>query len=170
MKRKLGSRITGGARKKARRADHVNQSDTATTSGPDHPVLRRLYPQVLTLRHYLVSQLPKCSKHRRRRISQLGLALPDQNHALANDADTGLAQLLDSTLVGLSSDAGTESSTHVHAEKERDREIEHFTQQRSQSTSGGTFKPGYSMQCEVGTTLQSQLHENARGNISKTSS
>jgi len=170
MKRKSASCTHGGARKKARRAENVNQSDTATTAGPDHPVLRRLYPQVLTLRHYLLSQLPKCSKHRRRKISQLGLVTLDENHGQASDADTGLARLLDSTLVGLSSDTSHDSSTQAYAEMERDREIERFTQQRSQSTSGGTFEPGYFMQCEVGTVPQSQLHEVAHGNIPRSSS
>lgn len=167
MKRKSGSCSGGGDRKKARHADPVNQSDTATTSGPDHPVLQRLYPQVVTLRQYLLSQLPKSSKNRRRNIAQIRVTAPAEIDASTNDADTGLAQLLDSVLVGLPSAIGYNTSPQADAVKERDREIECFTQQRSQNTSGGTFKPGYFMQYEVSTVAQSPFHEGARGDISK---
>jgi len=164
MKRKPGSHASGGPRKKARRAGPPGQSDTATPSGPDHPVLRRLYPRVVTLRHYLLSKLPNSSKNRRRRISQLGLATPAQKDASTCDVDSDLAQLLDSILVGCSTE--TASNTQEQLLKERNREIERFTQQRSQSVSGGTFKPGYFLQCEVG---QSQSHDVARGSQSRSS-
>jgi telomerase reverse transcriptase len=164
MKRKSGSHAGGGPRKRARRADHVDQSGTATPSGPDHPVLRRLYPQVVTLRHYLLSRLPKSSKNRRRRISQL--VEPARNPGSAcDDDDLGIAQLLDSTLVGISFDA-KRSSTQEQVARERKREIEHFTQQRSQSISGGTSKSGYLLQCEVGRVTQSQSHQAVHGIIS----
>jgi hypothetical protein len=110
--------------------------------------LRRLYPQVITLRHHLLSQLPKSSKNRRRRISQLGLSSPVQDAASAHDGDVELGQLLDATLVGSFPNAKIEPSAHVA--QERTREIVTFTQQRSQAITGGTFKPGYLLQAEVG--------------------
>ncbi|KAF2831905.1 hypothetical protein CC86DRAFT_82738 [Ophiobolus disseminans] len=147
MKRKTACHAGGGPRKKTRLANRSSQSDTATPSGPDHPVLRRFYPGVVTLRHYLLSKLPNSSKNRRRRISQLGYATPAQKDAATGDVDVDLGQLLDSTLVGYS--PYTIPNTQEQAEKECSREIERFTQQRSQTVSGGTFKPGYFLQCEV---------------------
>lgn len=149
MKRKGSFHAGGVPRKRTRRAvDAADQSSTATPPSTDHPVLRRLYPQVTTLRYHLLSQLPRSSKNRRRRISQLGLSSPAQHAASASDADVELGQLLDATLVGSFPDAELEHSEHVA--QERSREIETFTQQRSQAITGGTFKPGYLLQAEVG--------------------
>jgi telomerase reverse transcriptase len=143
MKRKRSSNANGTPRKKAKRA----AKETAPP-GLDHPVLRHHYSQVLTLRQYLLAQLPLSSKNRRRRISQLGQTPPAQDDASTRDADIQLGQLLDSTLIGCLQNAVPED---VDQElKDRKREIESFTQQRSQSISGGTFKPGYFMQSEVG--------------------
>jgi hypothetical protein len=106
----------------------------------DHPVLRRFYPALCTLRHHLLSRLPTASRSRRRRISTLGLQ--DQGPAgLDVDVDIELARLLDSTLVGI--------SHHVDAAdtKERDHDVDCFTQQLSQA---GTYQPGYLLQPEVG--------------------
>jgi hypothetical protein len=149
MKRKRSAHMSGGSRKKAR---------PATPSGPDHPVLQRLYPQVLTLRHYLSSQLPKSSKNRRRRISQLGLTTPVvQDHAPTREIDIELGQLLDSTLVGCS--LHIDSTNQEQESRERNREIESFTQQRSQNNTGGTFKPGYFLQSEVGQVTQNTVSQ-----------
>jgi len=146
MKRKPATHASRGPRKKARRAEPAS----ASPPGPDHPVLRRLYPQVLTLRHHILSRLPKSSKGRRRRIAQLGLATSQaaQEDACTRHLDVQLGQLLDSALIGCVPDA--EPRNIQHEAKERDRELESFTQQRSQSNSGGTFKSGYSQQSEVG--------------------
>jgi hypothetical protein len=145
MKRKPSTHTCTGPSKKAKRgAEHA----ASTPPGPDHPVLRRLYTQVLTLRHYVLSQLPKSSKNRRRRLSQLGLAAPAQDDASAHDVDIQLGQLLDTALIGCFPTA--EPKNAAREVKERNRDIENFTQQRSQNTSGGTFKPGYFLQSEVG--------------------
>lgn len=145
MKRKRGSHVAGRSPKKPKPA--VDQSTSAT---PAHPVLQRLYPQLLTLRHYLSSRLPRSSKNRRRKISQLGQAPAHP----ACDADVELAKLLDTTLVG-----GAFPNVSVEApdqvDQDRDRDIAAFTQQLSQVTPGGTFRPGYFLQPEVGCmTLQ----------------
>jgi hypothetical protein len=113
-------------------------------------------------------QIPKSSKNRQRRIAQLGLSTPSQEAASTRDVDTRVAQLLDSTLIGCASD--TTPKVQEQEARERSRDIEHFTQQRSQNTSGGTFKPGYFLQSEVGRVAQSQLHILARGSVSRSSS
>jgi hypothetical protein len=146
MKRKINSHTGADPGKKAKRA--AEPSAASTPIGPDHPVLQRFYPEVLTLRHYLLSRLPKSSKNRRRRLSQLGLGTPAQDDASTRDVDIQLGQLLDSTLIGCFPLVVVEDIAQEL--KERDRDIENFTQQRSQNTSAGTFKPGYLLQSEVG--------------------
>ncbi|KAL5121967.1 Telomerase reverse transcriptase [Pleosporales sp. CAS-2024a] len=114
--------------------------------GPDHPVLRRLYPQVLTLRHYLLSRLPTSSKGRRRRIAHVGSAPRAQDDdACTRDLDLQLGTLLDSALVACFPNPEPKHTEHDARERER----ESFTQQRSQTVSGGTFKPGYFLQSEI---------------------
>jgi hypothetical protein len=160
MKRRDRSCANESPRKKARRA-----AEPTTSSGPDHPVLRRLYPQVLTLRNHILLQLPKSSKNRRRRISQLGLSPTAQDDASTRDVDIKVAQLLDSTLIGCVS--GAVPKNHEQEVRDRSRDIEKFTQQRSQDATGGTFKPGYFLQSEVGRVTSSQLHSLARGHASR---
>ena len=72
-----------------------------------HPLLSIYYPQVLTLRNYLLSQLPLSSKSRRRRIASAGThyrasadvgASEDSTQRIENDG--ALAKLLNATLVG----------------------------------------------------------------------
>jgi hypothetical protein len=150
MKRKRSSHGGGGTRKKARHA--VDQSANATPSAATHPVLQRLYPQVFTLRHYLLSRLPSSSTTRRRRISQLGPATAAEGTDPTHDLDLDVAQLLDSVLIG--SLVNPEPHKLAHVDEERDQDIEVFTQQRPQCTPGGTFKPGYFMQTEVGRVAQ----------------
>lgn len=57
-------------------------------------VLARYYPQVLTLREYLLSKLPPASKIRRKKIRSVG------RNAAAKEEDA-LAKHLDQTLVGV---------------------------------------------------------------------
>ena len=149
MKRKRSSHGGGGTRKKTRHG--VDQSASATPSAT-HPVLQRLYAQVFTLRHYLLSRLPSSSTTRRRRISQLGHATAAEGTNPTHDLDVDVAQLLDSVLIGTQVHPGPQHS--AHPDEERDQDIEAFTQQRSQSTPGGTFKPGYFMQTVVGRVTQ----------------
>ncbi|CAE7177976.1 hypothetical protein PTNB85_02944 [Pyrenophora teres f. teres] len=61
--------------------------------------------------------------------------------------DTHVAELLDSALVG--SPARAEPEKQAQVNRERDQDIDTFTQQRSQGTPGGTFKPGYHEQSEI---------------------
>lgn len=74
-----------------------------------HPLLSFYYPQVLTLRHYILSRLPLSSKTRRRRVASVGThhqtsadvaASKDQSNTQKLEDDHALAKLLDATLVG----------------------------------------------------------------------
>lgn len=71
--------------------------------------------------------------------------------------DTHVAELLDSALVG--SPARAEPEKQAQVNRERDQDIDTFTQQRSQGTPGGTFKPGYHEQSEVGCVVLRHAQE-----------
>lgn len=156
MKRKRG-KPSVGARKKQRLA--LDQSTNATPSPShaphplpcSHPVLQHLYPKLSTLRHHLLSRLPASSKNRRQRISQLGLTPPvpasDTSPVQHEHIDMAVAQLLDTALVASSARPATHE--HAPAANHCDQELQTFTQQRSQSTPGATFRPSYHRQSEV---------------------
>ncbi|KAF2499750.1 hypothetical protein BU16DRAFT_282302 [Lophium mytilinum] len=118
-----------------------SQSALATPQGVVHPVLQRLYPQLQTLRQYLLSRLPASSKKRRRRIEQLGQS-PDPNPSPDEDAALGL--LLDATLVGLPKAGQSEFDKDAIA-----RDIESFSQQLPESTLFLSSNPGHFLQPEV---------------------
>ena len=129
----------------------ADQSSVATTASVEHPVLSRLYPDVLSLRHYLLSRLPASSraKARRRKLSQLGL-LEHPGHGdtapPARSLDLELAELLDTTLVGVLPGA----SRRDDAERQMSRDLDSFSQEISATNpSAGTFKHGYLLQAEV---------------------
>lgn len=148
MKRKHTTLATRGPRKRPRPAvGALCPSANATASSVDHPVLRRLYPQVLTLRHYLLSQIPSSSRNRRRRIVQFGQVAPAHDAPATPHVDIELLRLLDSALVGTMTKSIASSSEQ--AARDRDHDMETFSQQRSQSTTSGTYKPGYFLQSEV---------------------
>ncbi|KAF2876100.1 hypothetical protein BDV95DRAFT_216795 [Massariosphaeria phaeospora] len=138
MKRKRGTH--GGGRPPKRLRNDSDQSTTATRPELDHPVLQRLYTQVFSLRQFLLSQLPKSSKNRRRRITQLGL-LESPRDGRGGGLDDELGRLLDSTVVGLTAPAEAPDSTE--AAKEINKEIETFSQQLPACNTGSTFRPGY---------------------------
>lgn len=124
---------------------------TRTNPDLDHPILHYLYPQVLSLRHYLLSRLPVASKTRRRKISQLGLLLSNATELPRVDFELG--QLLDSTQVGLPAKA-----LATDRDEARDVDIVSFSQQQLNSTAGATFKPGYFQQGEVGYSVHFIIH------------
>ncbi|WPH03795.1 Hypothetical protein R9X50_00667800 [Acrodontium crateriforme] len=78
---------------------------------PSYALLRQYYPEVLTLRNYLVSRLPKTAKRRRRRIRQYGLHCGSES-----PSEDGVVDLLDKTLVG--SFASVSSDTDDSIEKD----------------------------------------------------
>jgi len=104
-----------------------------------HPVISLYYPRVVTLRQYLLDQLPASSKSRRRRIASLGrqgrpARQPaddeDQHHRVQQ-----LADLLDSTLVGVLN----ESSPAVDLARQKD--FAAFTASQFRSSSGTDAGP-----------------------------
>lgn len=111
---------------------HPVARDNRTT----HPVISLYYRQVLPLRQYLLNQLPVSSKLRRRRITSLRPS-PERNDLQP------LADLLDSTLVGVSK----ESSLTVNSERQRDYRA--FTQSQSRSVLISTDTGPTSPQSEV---------------------
>jgi len=60
-----------------------------------HAVLAQYYPQVYTLREYLLSKLPATSKARRKKIVSVG------KKPQSDGTTDGLASFLDSTLIGV---------------------------------------------------------------------
>ncbi|OTB18264.1 hypothetical protein K445DRAFT_245405 [Daldinia sp. EC12] len=65
-----------------------------------HPVLNQFYPQVLTLRNYVLSRLPITSRLRRKKVATVGIGnhIPDSP---LSDVERSLGSLLDDTLVGV---------------------------------------------------------------------
>lgn len=138
--------------KKPRRV--ADQSPAATPATVDHPVLSRLYADVLSLRHYLLSRLPASSRPTAtlRRLHHL----PHQPESTAKDKDPDpeLDALLDQTLVGLLPNLDlTSEPTHKHPDTERHQDLEAFTQQLSASTnSPASEATGHFLQAEVSLT------------------
>jgi telomerase reverse transcriptase len=117
----------------------VSQDNKITT----HPVISLYYRQVLTLRQYLLRQLPASSKLRRRRIASLR---PFGSPSIADpgeDSVSPLAELLDSTLVGVLK----EPSAKVDSDRQRD--FRAFTQSQSRSILVSTDTGPTSPQAEV---------------------
>ncbi|MCJ1247012.1 hypothetical protein MMC30_004223 [Trapelia coarctata] len=116
---------------------------------PGHPVLCRYYPNVQTLRQYLLSKLPHSSKTRRRKIASLScepkggrleLRSAGDEHSDESD-DSQLATLLDSTLVGVGEVTASESIC-------RTKDFEFFSQQLS-STVANSLGEGSVSQPEI---------------------
>ncbi|KAH9902028.1 hypothetical protein F4778DRAFT_105027 [Xylariomycetidae sp. FL2044] len=64
-----------------------------------HVVLNRFYPQVLTLRGYVLSKLPASSRIRRKKVTAVGLISKSPGRPVS-DIEKSLGALLDNTLVG----------------------------------------------------------------------
>ncbi|KAI0486254.1 hypothetical protein F4859DRAFT_362594 [Xylaria cf. heliscus] len=76
-------------------------SRVSVNSQVQHPVLSQYYPQVQSLRDYIITQLPSSSRIRRRRVSAVGIASKPDGTPLS-DIERSIGVLLDSTLIGLS--------------------------------------------------------------------
>ncbi|KAL1635716.1 Telomerase reverse transcriptase [Diplodia intermedia] len=105
-----------------------------TTPPVTHPVLQRFYPQVLSLRQFLLSRLARASTRKRRRIAQLGLGREPTAAPGAVTADD-LRILLDDTWVG----AAHHTAPAELVDLEKDFEI--FSQQLPSSSSPGDVCP-----------------------------
>ena len=93
-----------GKRKRSR-TDHHIDSDREGQKIADHPksrdsvvkdaLLAQFYPQVISLREFLISKLPPSSKIRRKKIRSVGKKAD-------SEIDQKLSKFLDQTLVGVS--------------------------------------------------------------------
>ncbi|GLA36047.1 hypothetical protein AnigIFM63309_001705 [Aspergillus niger] len=97
-----------------------------------HPVISLYYSQVVTLRQYLLCQIPLSSKSRRRRI--VSICHEPAPAKTSDDGGSGglLANLLNTTLVGILTD-----SPPTCNEKRR-QELAAFTQSQSRSEQAST--------------------------------
>lgn len=117
----------------------ASQDDQTTT----HPVISLYYRQIFTLRQYLLRQLPTTSKLRRRRIALLYPSGSAGKAEKGGDTVVPLADLLDSTLVGVLQ----EPSAKVNSDRKRDYQA--FTQSQSRSILSSTDTGPTSPQSEV---------------------
>ncbi|RAH68937.1 telomerase reverse transcriptase, partial [Aspergillus aculeatinus CBS 121060] len=69
-----------------------------------HPVISLYYQEVVTLRQFLLRQIPSASRSRRRKIASVGTNLEEGANHSCSDSQRELAILLDSTLVGITQD------------------------------------------------------------------
>lgn len=113
------------------------RSSVVRTDHPTHPVISQYYREVLTLRQYLLRQLPVSSKSRRRRIASLGIS------KATDSRDKSLAGLLDSTLVGVLKQSSPKDDSN------RRRDYLAFTQSQSRSILASTDTGPNSPQSEV---------------------
>ncbi|GAD98225.1 telomerase reverse transcriptase [Paecilomyces variotii No. 5] len=116
-KRKRPARQTETPSKRVQVASKPSRENETT-----HPVISRYYLRVLTLRQYLLEQLPPSSKSRRRRVASLGRQGGDEENIEA------LATLLDSTLVGILRE------TNRKNDQERQKDFAAFTQSQYKSS------------------------------------
>lgn len=115
-------------------------------AGHSHPVISLYYSQVLTLRQYLLRQIPLSSKSRRRRIVSIrhGQAPVETN----DDGGSGqLASFLDTTLIGILTDS------HSTCNEKRRQELAAFTQSQSRSEQTSTDTGPACAQAEVQSTF-----------------
>jgi hypothetical protein len=90
MKRKRGSRVESGTVKRVK----ISIDSPSRTSQHIPSILRLYYPQVLTLREYLLQANP--SKNKRRQIQNYGKEVVSNSQ----ETDSELANILDSVLIG----------------------------------------------------------------------
>lgn len=127
MKRKRSHGAAQQAVKKQRLDDDSKQK-------PSHPLLRKYYAEVVTLREYLASRL---TKKRRRRLQQYG------RDGLKHDAS--VCQLLDETIIGTHAPIRVQDESIVVEE-----DLSIFTQQLSVADATSSLAPGSFKQSEVG--------------------
>lgn len=132
MKRKRKTQRAG-------RADKRPKTDPQIPGGPTSLLLRFYYPNVLTLRQYLVSTLSK-SKKRRKKLFRYGL---DDGDGTAAGFDANVVKLLDSIVIGTSNPAELDDWKSI------EQDITVFTQQRSEATATISPTQGALKQSEV---------------------
>jgi hypothetical protein len=114
----------GGDSKRQKTTTSCNWNVSGKQPLVQHAVLAQYYPQVLSLREYLLSKLPPTSKTRRKKISSVGKkARPNAQN------DEVFATFLDRTLIGVRSNKDV-------PQQERLQQWTSFTQHVDTSDSG----------------------------------
>lgn len=111
----------------------------AKTASTSHPVLSAHYPQVLTLRNYILSKIPETSKIRRRKISAIRALSNNQSQ----DFNCEIAQLLDTTLIGILKDAGPEVTVR------RQKDLIAYTQAQNASRAAAGTLNSSALTCPI---------------------
>jgi telomerase reverse transcriptase len=132
-KRKRPIKDGGAADEPAqRRIIRASSGSRNENDGHSHPVISLYYRQVVTLRQYLLQQIPVTSKTRRRRIASVRsetLADRDGDESSGERQVQDLASVLDTTLVGVLKE------TLPTVIRERRRDFAAFSQTQSQCRS-----------------------------------
>lgn len=88
----------GPATKKVQLGSESNGSPTSAKV--NHAVLSQYFPNIVTLRNWILSKLPESSKTRRRKIAAIG-SKPLASKVTISDVERSVGSLLDTTLVGV---------------------------------------------------------------------
>jgi telomerase reverse transcriptase len=123
----------GGDQKRQRLSSYSKSKDPVIKQA----VLAQYYPQVLSLREFLLSKLPSTSKLRRKKINSVGKSYQEQ--------DRTFADFLDQSLIGV-------SKCQDVTQDERRKQWTSFSQHAELSTStfANTSGVGIYSQSEVG--------------------
>ncbi|KAJ5952017.1 uncharacterized protein N7479_010430 [Penicillium vulpinum] len=125
-----------------------------------HPVISLYYRNVAPLREYLLQQLPVTSKSRRRRILALGTREDQDPNAEFQKSQT-LAELLDSTLVGVLEEASPTLNS------ERQKQYSSFSESQSRSILTSTDTGPICLQSEVVDFVIWKLFNHTKGSSQK---
>lgn len=137
-----------GPRSTASRVVSTSSKHDGIAGHHPHPLISLYYPRVLTLRQYLLQQIPVSSKARRRRIAAVRVDETNQG-LLHGDSTTPVhevANLLDNTLVGVLKEWPSTSSVETR------RKLARFTQSLSRSQLDSTDIGAVCAQSEVRST------------------
>jgi telomerase reverse transcriptase len=122
-------------------ADHSKSRDSVVKDA----LLAQFYPQVISLREFLISKLPPSSKIRRKKILSVGKKAD-------SEIDQKLSKLLDQTLVGVSKHKGV-------SQEERWQQWTTFSQKADDSVSfANQSGVGIFSQSEVGSSIHFDFH------------
>jgi len=141
------------SRKRRKVQEHLDPANAVIDDSVKHPLLSLYYPRIVTLRTYLLETLPVSAKKNRRKIALLGRPNNgnkeqqspgnDQGEGAPLDRTAKLAELLDTTLVGLS-----KRDTKEDIEK-RMKDFVEYSQTQVGSTIGSSLGTGNCSQSEV---------------------
>jgi telomerase reverse transcriptase len=124
-------------------ADHSKNRDSVVKDVD--VLLAQFYPQVISLREFLISKLPPSSKIRRKKILSVGKKAD-------SEIDQKLSKLLDRTLVGVSKHKGV-------SQEERWQQWTTFSQKADDSVSfANQSGVGIFSQSEVGSSIYFDFH------------